>query len=46
MVRKMISLPERQDKILDAMAEKLGISTGELIRRIFDEYINKNWKEE
>ena len=46
MVRKMISFPERQEKILDAMASKLGISTGELMRRIFDEYIKQNWKEE
>ena len=46
MVRKLLSIPERQDKALNEMAKKLGISFGELMRRIIDEYIKKNWKEE
>ena len=46
MVRKLLSIPERQDKALNEMAKKLGISFGELMRRIIDEYIKKNWEEE
>lgn len=46
MVRKLLSLPKKQNEIIEKISGKLGISFSEMIRRIIDEYINKNWKEE
>ena len=38
MARLNLSIPEPQRTFLDAEAERLGISVGELVRRIVDEY--------
>lgn len=45
MARLNLSLPEPQRAFLHAEAERLGISVGELVRRIIDEF-RKPVKEE
>jgi len=40
--RYNVHLTERQIKVLTARAEKLGIKTAELIRRILDEHLNQS----
>ena len=46
MVRKLLSIPKKQNEIIEKMSGKLGISISEMVRRIINEYIKKNWKEE
>jgi hypothetical protein len=43
MIRKLLNISERQDKILQELSQKFGISFAELVRRILDEYIKKNY---